>query len=199
MTRLVDLQLVDVARGAVEVSADMLSGMHQLTRLVLRPCESLEFSGLDGKTQLQHLALELHISSVQVAQLLSHLQHMQQLTYLSLDRSLKSDDEVNPPAAAYSALTASSKLAHLDICGCNVPAGAWQHIFPTGRQLPHLHTLYLACLRQPSGCEGIPPTGSSLVSCCPNLQALDMQEVQYSAELLAARADWADLPTLGSP
>ena len=152
MTRLVDVRLVDVSR--VEVG-DMLSGMQHLTHLELLPCWSLEVSVFDGKIQLQHLALyDMGMSAEQVAQLLSHLQHMRQLTHLSLDTALDSHDEGSPPAAAYAALTASSKLALLNICACRVPAGAWQHILPTGKQLPHLTEFDLAHLEQPSGDEG---------------------------------------------
>jgi hypothetical protein len=148
----------------------------------------MDLSVLDGRTQLQHLALGLMIADVQVAQLLSHLRHMQQLTYLNLSDSMSTDEDGddNPPAIAYAALTASSKLAHLDISWCRLPADAWKHMLSAGRQLPHLHYLSIENLDQPSGDEGIPPRGSSLVRCCPNLQSLDLRDMRCSVQLLAA-------------
>jgi hypothetical protein len=104
----------------------------------------------------------------------------------------------NPPAAAYSALTASSKLVHLDIGYCNLPAGVWQHIFPAGRQLPYLQFLYITFLRHPGGDEGMPPTGSTLVGCCPSLQVLDICGLQYSAALLATLQRLTELTGLST-
>ena len=210
---LVDLRLNRLG-PATRVTVSMLSGMHHLTRLELSQAQ-MEPGVLDGKTQLQHIMLrQLRLPqadgvdrdvsdngdvgplAMQTVQLLSHLQHLQQLTHLDLLGSLCSDEERNPAAAAYSALTASSKLAHLNISMCRLPADACQHVFPTGRKLLHLRYLDISSLLQPSWDEGIPPTGSSLVSCCPNLQSLDMQEVQFSSELLTALAGLTGLSTL---
>jgi hypothetical protein len=183
LERLVDLQLHAVWQ--VDIPGDMLSGMRHLTRLELPFSKSVDLNVLDGRTQLRHFTLGQRVSGVQEAQVLSHLQHMQHLTYLDLSNCMWSQEDGNPPAAAYSALTASSKLVHLDIGYCTLPAGVWQHIFPAGRQLPHLQFLYITDMRLPAGDEGIPPTGSTLVSCCPSLQVLDISGLQYSAELLA--------------
>jgi hypothetical protein len=118
---------------------------------------------------------------------LSHLQEMQQLTYLDFRaRSLHRffTLQASAPPEAYSALTASSKLQHLDISGCKVPAGVWEHMFPAGRQLPHLRVLGLGWVQQYS--KPVPtPEGSRLVSCCPGLQTLDIEHLQYSSKLLA--------------
>jgi hypothetical protein len=88
-----------------------------------------------------------------IAELLLHMQQLQQLTHLSFSCSssdssmmmvmMMSLDSI-PTAAAYSALTASSKLRHLDIGSCTLPAGVWQYVFPAGRQLPHLRELYIS-------------------------------------------------------
>ena len=79
--------------------------------------------------------------------MLSHLQDLQQLTHLTLRGVLRkgwgTTDSAEPPATAYAALTASSKLQHLDISSSKLPAGVWQHVFPPSRQLPHLHILDL--------------------------------------------------------
>jgi hypothetical protein len=147
----------------------------------------LEHGVLAGKTQLQHLCLNhcgLGKDAAGESQLLSHVQHLQQLTHLSLNASLRAVERTNPPASAYAALTASSKLQHLDISSCTLPAGAWQHLFPTGRQLPSLQSLNIGGVMQPSGAFAA-PEGSCLVSCCPRLQSLQMRFLQCSAELLA--------------
>ena len=60
---------------------------------------------------------------------MSHLQPMQQLTHLALCETLGPEGGAIP-AAAYSA---SSKLQHMCICMGTLPAGVWQHVFPTGR------------------------------------------------------------------
>jgi hypothetical protein len=104
----------------------MLSGAHHLTRLELDNV-SIEPGILSDKTRLQHLELaapgtmgcDIVGGSDGVQELLGHLQAMQQLTRLNLGRSLKA----TAPAAAYSALTASSKLQHLDLCDSRLPAG----------------------------------------------------------------------------
>jgi hypothetical protein len=119
-----------------------------------------------------------------MAKLLSHLQHLQQLTYLDLHRSLLYV-EASPPAAAYSVLTASSKLQHLDISYCTVPAGVWQQMFPAGRQLPCLKTLNIMCQQHGASQTALGPDGSLLVSCCPALQELDMCSPWPSADTCA--------------
>lgn len=117
--------------------------------------------------------------------MLPHVQGQQQLTHHSLMHSLQADVEGNPAAAAYAALTASSKLHHLNICGCTLAAGAWQHMFAAGGQLPHLRSVCIDSVMEASGGYVPAPPGSRLVSCCPGLQSLDMQYLQYSVELLA--------------
>jgi hypothetical protein len=155
LTGLIDLRLDRVAvkppppRGFVfinvSITASMLSGTCSLTRLQLNKC-CVEAEVLAGKTLLQHL--ELHqckadngSEGVAITQLMSHLQPLQQLTYLSLQDSLRWERLGNPPLSVYAALTASSKLQHLGIRKCGLPAGVWQHVFLASRQLPHLTSL----------------------------------------------------------
>ena len=147
LTRLMDLRLdwlgpADVMR----VTASCLSGTTNLTRL---ECSGGHFEPgvLAGKSQLQHLQLSHLRTSAGAAgeaQLLSHLPPLQQLTHLDLTHSLRAVEEGSPPAAAYSAIAASTKLQHLNIMGCLLPVGVWQHLFPPGRQLPHLTSLCIA-------------------------------------------------------
>jgi hypothetical protein len=182
LTRLVDLRLA-VQCDAINITASMLSGTQHLTRLELLSvqCIAIEPGVLAGKTQLQHLSLmtvRLSLGTAGVAQLLSHLQPLQQLTHLHLSslgkRQLGEDTplEDTPPAAAYAALTASSKLQHLDLRWCRLPAGVWQHIFAAGRQLPHLATIDISSVKDSLGFPATAPDGDSLVSCCPSLQSL---------------------------
>jgi hypothetical protein len=166
LTRLVDLQLTRILQAPNgRNSAEMLSGMQHLTRLELSHGDYVEPDVLAGKTQLQHLQLHccntLQVTAW-VAQLLPRLQTLHQLTNLTVGFSwwLKHKDE--PPAAAYSALTASSKLQHLDIRGCTVPAGVWQHVFPPRRQLPHLRSLNISAVRQSCGSYAHVPTAAAL-------------------------------------
>ena len=106
---------------------------------------------------------------------LSCIARMQHLTQLKLN-------SVNPvvwPAAgpAYSALTASSRLARLVIHERNLPAGVWQHVFPSSHKLLHLTYLSPGWKFPPSLANYLPSAWgaadvSSLVSCCPNLCAI---------------------------
>jgi hypothetical protein len=112
---------------------------------------------------------------------MSHLQELQQLTYLGF----RNISAAAATAAAYSALTASSKLQHLDISNCTVPAGVWQQVFPADRRLPHLRVLDLLEICHCDNHAAAVPEGSRLVSCCPGLQSLQLQYLQCSAELLA--------------
>lgn len=129
-------------------------------------------------------------------QLLSHLQPLQQLTFLVMKNTLWADHQDDPPAAAYAALTTSSKLQHLDLTGCRLPAGVWQHMFPTDRQLPQLQSLQLIGVKQLAGGAATAPDGSLLVSCCPGLQKLDMEGLQARAGVLSPLQGLSALHTL---
>jgi hypothetical protein len=123
-------------------------------------------------TQLQHLELVRYsiAGGSGTAQLLLHLQPLQQLTHVNLTHTLRSN-EPNPPAEAYSAVTASSMLQHLNISCGRLPAGVWQHLFAAGQQLPHLTRLDVSGVcHPPSLVNAAPPGGDLLASCCPNLQ-----------------------------
>jgi hypothetical protein len=197
LTALADLRLS--LREPAVIDSSLLAGMEDLTRLELSNSVELEPDALAATPQLQHLQLmqcSLTGGAAGVAQLLFQLPHLSQLTHLDLSRSLTAVLEGNPPAAAFSALTACSKLQHLDLNGCKVPAAAWQHVFPAaGRQLPYLTTLNISAVSQPQGgAAAAAPEG--LVSCCPGLRALDMQCLQVSAELLLQLQRLSRLHTL---
>jgi hypothetical protein len=188
LTGLQDLRLQ--YSGRQQLPANVLSSLQHLTQLRVQGCYGralLEPDALAGVTQLQHLELVYcQIVGNGAAQLLPHVQHMQQLTYLDLGASICSRG-LNLPAAAavYSALTASSELQHLSINRCTILAGAWQHMFPTGRQLLHLRELDISQLCLSTGRAVAAPEASRLVSCCPGLQSLQLQRLQYTDELLA--------------
>jgi hypothetical protein len=93
----------------------MLSQAVDLTALEPRGCD-IEPVAWAGKQQLQHLHLANCTppgDAAWVSQVMSHLLPLTQLTYLNLTRSLWDVDGDNPPAAAYCAIAASSKLQHL--------------------------------------------------------------------------------------
>jgi hypothetical protein len=194
LTSLVDLRL-DHTDADDNIFPKIISGNHKLTRLEVSPCFGgrLQPAVLAGKTQLQHLKVEGEIAggSAGMTVLLCHLQHLQQLTYLNLHRSLgvhiSEQGAPEPAAAAYAAITASSRLQHLDISQAILPTGVWQHVLPTDRQLPHLRELHILQVAhsQSLNSSAAAPEGSRLVKCCPGLQFLDMRWLWCSAELLA--------------
>jgi hypothetical protein len=153
---------------------------------------------LAGKTQLQHLELKTCClpDAEWLEQLLSHLQPLQQLTYLGLKDTLWDNEQDNPTAAAYAGLTASSKPQHLDLAGCRLPAGVWQHMFPADRQLPQLLSLQVKGVKQPAGGAATAPEGSLLASCCPGLQELGMEGLQVGLGWLAPLQGLTGLHTL---
>jgi hypothetical protein len=162
---------------------------------------ALEPGALANKTRLQHLALDqcnlVPADGAGVAKLLSHIQHMQQLTYLSTMWCMQGGEEGNPPAASYAALTASSKLRHLDVCNCFVPASALQHMFPDGKQLPQLQELITSEVVESTSYYAQAPDSSRLVNCCPGLKVLHVDGKPCSAEQLALLQGLTGLHTLG--
>jgi hypothetical protein len=102
LTRLRDLRLGWLGPGnLMRVTASCLSGTTNLTRL---ECSGhFEPGVLAGKTQhLQLTHLRASAGAAGEAQLLSHLQPLQQLTHLNLTHSFRAFAEGNPPAVAYS-------------------------------------------------------------------------------------------------
>jgi hypothetical protein len=208
LTHLQDLQLTIPTVRDHTIQVSMLSGMQHLSRLVLKG-GVIEPGAFASNIQLQHLEVGYNIGggSAGLAQLLAHLQSLQQLTHLSLNlpdwAERRSEEQGHiqllAPPEAYSALTTSSKLQCLQVRK-TIPASALKHIFLAGR-LPELRTLQL-CVRLPPGlattataCKG---WGSylcddsadfSLLSCCPGLHslllpALESAGLRFRVELL---------------
>jgi hypothetical protein len=207
MTCLHDLRLETEGQGGPDILlAGTLAGAHNLTRLDLHGCKT-EVDVLAGKTLLRHLDLKYYscvmgarshdtqCGNVVIAPLLAHLKHLQQLTYLVVSHTLLTIED-DSPLTTYSTITASSKLRHLDISGSSLPLGVWQHIFPAGRQLPHMQSLNISRIWQPQHMWHTAPEGSRLVSCCPSLQCLSMEWLQGSAEWLVPLQGFSGLHTL---
>jgi hypothetical protein len=180
-----------------------LPGLQHLTRLQLTHNGDIDFepAALAGKTLLQHLVLQvlkLPDDTTGETQLLSQLQDLQQLTCLMFDvfGSGVGSGVPYPPAAAYSALMASSKLQHLDVAWCCLPTAVWQHILPTSRQLPLLQVLNVSHVKDPEYVHAAAPEGTRLVSCCPGLQSLQMQGLKHIAVGLAGLQGLSGLHTL---
>lgn len=98
-------------------------------------------------------------------QFLQDLGQLTQLAYLHLEASLD-------PAAAYTALTASSKLHTLCLEECKLPPSIWQHMLAANRHLPDLQNLKARGYEEPSALGADNLLG--FVSCCPNLPRLDV-------------------------
>jgi hypothetical protein len=102
LTRLVELRVGGSTKH--RFTADMLSGLCSLTRLALTDT-CLDPAALAHKTQLQHLELPscfIHGGAAGVAQLLSQLCDMTQLTHLDLGDCLGDVDGGVAPVAAFS-------------------------------------------------------------------------------------------------
>jgi hypothetical protein len=79
---------------------------------------------------MQHIQLEncsIPYGSIGCAKLVSQLQQLTQLTHLTLKGTLQITSS-SAPTAACAALTASSKLQHLDIRECTLPADVWEQV-----------------------------------------------------------------------
>jgi hypothetical protein len=200
LTRLADLRLLGLV-CSFSITASMLSATQHLTRLQLTTDDwyhdvRFQPSALASKTQLQHL--ELRECSMDVAHLLDELHQLQQLTCLRLGYvSVRHTGSQQPVwAEAYPALTASSKLQHLDLEECRVPVGVWQHMYPAGRQLPQLRVLSVADAEHAAYVSAAAPEGTRLISCCPGLQSLDLITLKYREGLLASLQGLSSLSKL---
>jgi hypothetical protein len=162
----------------------------------------VEPSKLHEVTQLTSLHLvDAVFSPTQLLALLGKLTQLQQL-HVSRPEEMDSisvkltgtelhgaaDRAWPPPSVEYAGLTASSQLQDLSLTNCQLPPGIWQHVFPAGRQLPQLQSLYACCALSPnaggSG-SGVVDAGqraaplrlagsdlACIMSACPSLHGL---------------------------
>lgn len=89
-------------------------------------------------------------------------------------------------SVAYSALAAGSKLQHLELSGCQLPAGAWQYVFSAARQLPQLTSLLLGQVLKGTHAQPAMDAAdvASMAVCCPRLQELQFwKQLQLDAGL----------------
>ena len=152
-----------------------------LTRLrLLSPVEAGLLSLVPTGLQALHVECDVEDASSWSGSFLSGMGQLQHLTQLHIQAP---DSFIWPPVSpAYSALTASSKLAHLALYGAEPPGSIWQYLFSATRKLPHLTTLRTNYGWRSSdfgvwGAEDL----SSLVSCCPNLCTVDRLHVQHGS------------------
>jgi hypothetical protein len=147
-----------------------LASMTLLTMLELGECEPSKADGVDGPSCF-----------------LAAVRGMSQLEWLTL-----SNDDVPlclsmAQACDCAALTASSKLVHLEVCGAHprpLPATAILHMFPAGKQLPQLGNFLLASALDDSTGDCITAADlHSIIKACPAIKWLDITCV------LAADAD----------
>ena len=119
----------------------------------------VETSQLHGLTQLTSLHLiDAVFNPTHLLALLGKLTMLQQL-HIAQPEEMQSTgaaveggaEQAWPPAsAAYARLTASSQLQELSLANCQLPPGIWQHVFPAGRQLTQLQSLYACSTLSPN-------------------------------------------------
>lgn len=155
-----------------DVSTPSVAALTGLSVLQLHACNSLEPGLLSTLTSLH--VLQLKLSPLEGAaegaeQLLALLPKLRQLTALELHAALVQEA---PSASAYSALTANSKLQALQLSSAQLPAGAWDAMFPAhGLQAPaQLTFLRLAYCEEQLGEKAL----EGLVRCCPKLESFHL-------------------------
>jgi len=151
-----------------------LPGIYQCTalrELHLHSVAAVSPDVLEGLHQLQALKLDCSNawSEEETDAMLAAVGEQTQLTRLEIShhRSWSA-----PSAAAYSSLTASSHLQHLELANCKLPAAAWQYMFPPSRCLPKLHRLEMhgGIAGQSSARHG-PEDLQALAFCCPSISS----------------------------
>lgn len=175
LTNLHCLQLSTSDLRSHSIRASMVAGMHQLSRLDLDFQFIVEPDALACLRRVQHLRVCIgeEDESAVVASV-RQLQRLTRLTHLSLSIRGEAPEESTAAAAAaaFSTLTASSQLQHLEMRAEGaMPADAWQHILPKGQQLPQLRVLTDGVQVGWFGPWHIPDV-TRLVSCCPALREL---------------------------
>lgn len=120
--------------GVTEIEVPCMMQLTALQRLKLVECPGMPANVLASFTRLQHLHLDT-FHNVPCPELLATLAGHTQLTYLAIGPV-----ERSAPAEAFHALTASSKLAHLNLNNVKSPL-LWDHVLPSGLHLPDLTRL----------------------------------------------------------
>jgi len=174
--QLQELTFLALTDANIPVDRSTTPGLSKLTGLEmlwLYNCRSVDPSLLAPLVKLQHLDLDNTPPVGRprgTAMLLAVLSKLQQLTHLDLCDCLL--DPAAAPAAAYAALTASSRLAYLDIQSAELPlADTWQLLLPPGRPLMQLQRLHLSGVYPAAGGFSAEQL-QHIVQSCPALQNL---------------------------
>lgn len=142
-------------------------------------CLKLEYVTLSGARRGRDVTG--HTGASSGASLLSVLGQQLQLEQMQLSGV---QCEWPTTAAAYTALTASSRRQKLDLRLDGVPAGIWQAVFQPQQQLPHLRDLVLGSwdaedgnglVQNPTVTALSSTDVSRLVGCCPAVEYLNIQ------------------------
>jgi len=182
LSGLCDLQELTISFSSVALVLEELPGFTQLASLrsfSLWRAGTLDPALLHSCTNMQRLILD----SVSIRPagnpnaLLELLGRLQGLQHLEL-RGLNHDWPL--ASAAYTALAGGSKLQHLALMECSLPADVWQMVFPEGRHLPQLTEFSVCRMPQPAmlSADGV----SSLAGCCSGLCCLTV-ELQPGVQL----------------
>jgi len=143
--------------------------------LDLHSSSSVDPSVLAGLSQLQKVyqACPIPWDAEDCAAMLASIGRQHELRQLNI-RNVHCWS--SPSAAAYSALTASSQLQHLEVLSGELPAGAWQQMFQPSRRLPDLRYLGLHGDNETPWQHPAQRLGAAdmqaMVSCCPALETL---------------------------
>lgn len=114
-----------------------------------------------------------------VSVFLAAVRGMRQLQHLSLVSQLDAMMLGTAQPRDCAALTAASQLTYLNVfCfdALPLPATAVQHMFPSGKQLPQLQQLLIACYNEDDDSVGPVTTAElrGIISACPALCGLDI-------------------------
>ena len=147
-----------------------------------------QLAGLTGLQSLHLQDMGLEGGDAGGAELLGVLPQLSSLTHLGLVGLF---ELTHCPAAAaerLSFITSSSRLQHLELVGLHLPGQhgdehhPWQHIFSPNKQLLQLTSLKCSYVSPPM----TPVQLQACVSCCPNLQELNV--VQALADSVVPHA-----------
>lgn len=168
--------------AGVRISPSMLQPLQQLTSLQLYLAgAAFEPAALSGKTLLRKLHLFDAVipgGAAGVSALLLELQQLQELSVLGLSNTLK---HCAADASCYAALTASTRLASLNLRSCMLPHGVWQHILRAGMELPLLQELFMQYVSE--GGQLTSADMQRLVTAAPALRQLSSSQAQKPALL----------------
>lgn len=145
------------------ISAGASSRIEFLTNLRSLVLKNCMFSA--GTVPVLTALTSLHLASVPCA---AALQLLGQLPLLAAVTIVRFDTAHGVAPAAYAAITHSPHLQQLNLSESGLPDAAWPHIFPAGRHLHQLHSLWLS-----KGCPLAGGVVQALAQCCPALVHLD--------------------------